>query len=472
MRRPKPPPLPSNVAVLRVVASTDDEQLGRAYRLDGQTKYVFGRSRDADHRVRDPRMSRLHAQIAPIRGQYEVEDLASMNGTFVDGRRVDGAQVLDGQVISMGDTLLVVDRPPARDLMPSSPDADGDSIRPIYGLSLTTQALRASVATVAPLSATVLLLGPTGVGKEVTARAVHEASGRSGEFVAVNCAAIPHALAESEFFGYSRGAFSGAERDHGGFFQRSSGGTLFLDELGELGPSLQAKLLRVIETQEVQPLGPGPAVPVDLRIVAATNADLARGQGSAQFRTDLLARLNQWEIHIPPLVERKADILELWRIFLQAQERPARSASAEFCEALLLHDWPQNARELRNLAHRIDGVVGDAAEFQLKDLPVGFQEPLLPRFEESGEPNYDPIAGARSVSKPAISRPQAAVDATAPPQNGGSAAGRGVPSREEVESALRATKGNIKLTAEQNKWHRTQLYRYMRRYGIDPSKYR
>lgn len=460
MRRLKQSPLRSDAPVLRVVASPDADQLGAVYRLDGESSYVFGRSRDAKHRVRDPRLSRLHAQIAPASGgRYEVEDLESTNGTFVDGLRVGGRMSLDGQIVSMGDTLFVVDRPPHRDLMPSAPDADASSIRTIYGLSLATRALRASVATVAPKPATVLLLGPTGVGKEVTARAVHEASGRSGRFVAVNCAAVPDALAESEFFGYYRGAFSGAERDQEGFFQSSSGGTLFLDELGELPPSLQAKLLRVIETQEVQPLGPGPAVPVDLRIVAATNADLTSDQNGQGFRTDLLARLSQWEIHIPPLAQRKADILELWRIFLEdhTEGRSAPPATAEFCEALLLHDWPQNARELRNFAHRIDGVVGDAAEFQLKDLPRIYQEPLLPRFDESS---------VESAPEPPPTNPPAS------PRDSGQTPGGRAPPREVIESALAAARGNIKLAAERNGWHRTQLYRYMRRYDIDPSKYR
>lgn len=442
--------------VLRVVCTPDTELLGATFPLNGEF-YLFGRSRDAEHRLRDGRMSRAHARIQPSNDtRYTVEDLDTTNGTFLDGRRVRGRRPLEGTVLSMGDTLMVVDRPPDRDLLPAAPEIDPSSVRSIYGLSLATSALRASVATVGPQPGAVLLLGPTGVGKEVTADAIHQASRREGAFVAVNCAAVPETLAESAFFGYYKGAFSGADKDQKGHFQASSGGTLFLDEVGEMPLPLQAKLLRVLETQVVQPVGHGPPEKVDVRVVSATNADLK----STDFRPDLLARLSEWELRIPPLMERKADILELWRVFLERgpSGRSTRGATAEFCEALLLHDWPMNARELRNLARRLDGLVGSAAEFQLQDLPSVMQAPLMPRFEDGSAPS----APARQASAP-----------THPPSSEEpSSVGSGGPSRDVLESALAKARGNVKAAAETNNWHRTQLYRWLKRHDIDPDKFR
>ncbi len=438
--------------LLRIVASPDTSQLGVAFPLSGPT-YLFGRSRETQNQVRDRRMSRQHARLTPSsKGHgYLIEDLDTTNGTFLDGRRIVGRQPLDGDVLSTGDTIFVVDRPPDREGMPASPDADASSIKEIVGSSMATEALRASVATVARRSGTVLILGPTGVGKEVTARAVHRASGRSGPFVAVNCAAIPETLAESQFFGYYRGAFSGADRDQKGYFSEASGGTLFLDEVGELPLTLQAKLLRVLEDQRVQPLGHGPAVGVDLRVVAATNAQLE----SDGFRDDLLARLSVWTLRIPALSERKADILDLWTFFLESESdgTPVRAAAAEFSEALLLHDWPMNARELRNLARKTDGIAGDAHEFQLQDLPSALQGPLLPRFEDS-----------RRTEPAGTTDPDVDFGQTGPIE--------GTPSRAQIERELARGRGNVKLVAEQNKWHRTQLYRWIKHHKIDLQRFR
>ena len=439
--------------VLRIVASPDQAQLGAAFPLTERT-FLFGRSREADNRIGDHRMSRLHARFTPMPdGRYAVEDLETTNGTFLDGRRVYGRQALDGHVVSMGDTLMVIDRPPDRDAMPASPEADPTTVRSIFGWSLATGALRASVATVGTKPGPVLILGPTGVGKEVTARAVHEASGRPGEFVAVNCAAVPQELAESLFFGYYKGAFTGAERDQAGYFQTSSRGTLFLDEVGELPAPLQAKLLRVLEDQIVQPIGHGPSVKVDLRVVAATNAELETGD----FRTDLLARLNEWVIRIPALSERKADVLALWRYFLEREaEGRARPSSAEFSEALLLYDWPQNARELHRFARRMDGLVGDAEEFQLQHLPKEFQAPLLPRFDDGDADDSCDVT--QSGERPDVTAP--ALEPV------------GKPSREALEDILLGVRGNVKLAAKQNGWHRTTLYRWLKSYGIDPQQFR
>ncbi len=430
--------------VLRVVHSPDGERLGETFLLDDHS-FTFGRSREVSHRIRDDRMSRAHARIRRGREGYYVEDLDTTNGTYLDGSAVIGRQPLIGQVLSMGETLFVIDKAPKEGAIPYKADADPATVRRIYGSSQTTSVLRKSIATIAPKRTTVLLLGATGVGKEVAARAVHEASGRDGEFVAVNCAAVPMHLAESLFFGHHKQAFTGADRYQEGLFQRANGGTLFLDEVGELAAPLQAKLLRVLEEQYVQPLGAGPGMPVNVRIVAATNADLE----SNGFRDDLRARLNEWVIKLPPLAERKADVLDLWRYFssVESSAGVSRSYTPEFCEALLLHDWPENVRELRNLARRLDGLVGDAPQFTLEHLDRKLQAPLLPRFEdgESGrrrmpEPDYEEDDEISNPGRP--------------------------PSKSQLEAELRLVRGNVQRVANKNRWHRTQVYRWIRRYEI------
>ena len=445
--------------------------MGATFPLDGHGSYLFGRSKEASTKVRDSRMSRTHAWVRTSADGYLVEDLDTTNGTFLDARAVIGRHPLTGSILSMGDTLFVVDRPPDRDRIPYAPDADPMSVRgEIQGSSLSTTALRAWVATAAPKPGPVLLLGQTGVGKEVAARAIHKTSQRHGEFVAVNCAAVPMNLAESLFFGHTKHAFTGAERAQDGYFQRAMKGTLFLDEVGELPLDLQAKLLRVLEDHQVHPVGAGRAQTVDVRIVAATNADLE----SNGFRPDLRARLSEWVVHIPPLAERKADILDLWRWFSKSPspDQPSRISAPEFCEALLLHDWPTNARGLRTLARTLDGLVGDGPEFLLEHLDKHLQEPLLPRFEE-GE------SGRRreGATKPLIARSRQEDcrddDSLDDERSVDDAAdSRTPPNCEALKQALIDAKGNVKLAAKRNHWHRTQLYRWLRRCGIDPGQYR
>mgnify|MGYP001365238472 CR=1 FL=1 len=211
------------------------------------------------------------------------------------------------------------------------------------------------VRRVAPTDATVLLTGESGSGKDVLARLLHDQSERwEQRFIAVNGASIPRDLMESELFGYARGAFTGAVKDKPGKFLLADGGTLFLDEVGELAPELQSKLLRVIETRQVDVIGSAQTVEVDVRIIAATNADLPARIREGRFRGDLYHRLNVIPIRVPPLRERLEDIPPLWDRFVRefAGEAPVRS-TPELIQALLRRSWPGNVRELSNLARRI-----------------------------------------------------------------------------------------------------------------------
>jgi two-component system response regulator AtoC len=210
---------------------------------------------------------------------------------------------------------------------------------------------------VAMYDTTVLITGQSGTGKELMARGIHEASKREGKsFIPVNCAGIPENLLESELFGHKKGAFTGADRDYGGLFAAASGGTLFLDEIGDLPLPLQVKLLRVLQDNEIRPVGTTRSRAVDVRIIAATSKDLLQEAAQGRFREDLFYRLNVMPIHLSPLVERSEDIPLLTHFFIKRYslrfEKDVTGISPEAISLLLKHSWPGNVRELENLIER------------------------------------------------------------------------------------------------------------------------
>lgn len=211
--------------------------------------------------------------------------------------------------------------------------------------------------TYARSSAAVIVAGESGTGKELFSRLIHQHSSRDQfPFVAVNCAAISETLAESEFFGHEKGSFTGAERYHIGHFERANGGTLLLDEISEIPTTMQAKMLRVIEEQEVLPVGGTSTRPIDVRIIATTNRELAHEVEQGKFREDLFHRLNVLELRLPPLRERKTDIPSLVQDFIQQFQSESiagqLTASPEAMAELCNRDWPGNVRQLRNVIHR------------------------------------------------------------------------------------------------------------------------
>ena len=229
------------------------------------------------------------------------------------------------------------------------------------------------VRRVAPTGTTVLITGESGTGKELIARAIHILSGRKGRFVPVSCAAIPEHLIESELFGYEKGAFTGAVRSKPGKFELAHQGTLFLDEIGEMPLNLQVKLLRVLQDKEIERLGSTKAVKVDIRIVAATNRELEKLVKEGKFREDLFYRLNVVRIHIPPLRERREDIIPLaehfLKVFSREMHKPIEGFSREAKQLLLSYDWPGNVRELQNAVER--AVVLTRYNFIMpEDLPI------------------------------------------------------------------------------------------------------
>jgi DNA-binding NtrC family response regulator len=320
--------------------------------------------------------------------------------------------------------------------------------------------VRAEVALVAPQTIPVLVLGPTGVGKELVAAELHEKSGRSGAFVAVNCAALPPALAESELFGHVAGAFTGsATRGGEGLFAAARGGTLFLDEVGELPEPVQAKLLRALATGEIRAVGASENRRVDVRIVAATHRELA----APAFRDDLRARLQGWIIRVPPLAERREDILPLALAFLRREGRAQPSTDA--AEALLLHDWPLNVRELEQVMRAAAVRAGGGWQVHLAHLPPELAARLHDRKPAPAwnEVTPEPVAVAALAGASGPGAP-----AAAPGADDEAAA----PSKDELVALLRQARGSVSDVARALGKDRRQIYRWLKRHGLDPDDFR
>lgn len=272
-------------------------------------------------------------------------------------------------------TTLRVETTPA-------PDAEVNEFRGMYGTTPVMRDVFRMIARVGRTDVTVLVGGESGTGKELVARALHDESARRHKpFIALNCSALPSELVESELFGHTRGAFTGAVKDRGGLFEAAHGGTLFLDEIGDLGPLAQAKVLRALESGEVMRVGGTKTTRVDVRVIAATNRPLDEMVADGRFREDLLYRLKVISLTLPPLRDRKSDVPLLsshfLHVFAERHGLPARRISDDASEILLNYDWPGNVRELRNV---IEGalVMADGVEICPCDLPASLtaQRPM------------------------------------------------------------------------------------------------
>ena len=258
----------------------------------------------------------------------------------------------------------------------------------LIGSSAAMQRVYRLVEQVAPSSASVLITGESGTGKEMVARTIHDLSPRRGaEFVAINCSAIPETLMESELFGHERGAFTGASVRRQGCFELANGGTLLLDEIAEMPALLQAKLLRVLEERTVRRLGGAQEIPVDVRVLAATNREPHEAVRAGQFREDLLYRLNVITIELPPLRERKEDLPLLARHLVaqlaERHERPARSLSPAALDVLGSHHWPGNVRELRNVIERAVIICSGETVERHHIAPYPLDQRARPRTEDT-----------------------------------------------------------------------------------------
>ncbi len=343
---------------------------GRIFPLDEKRPNLIGRSPEAAVMLADDSVSRRHAEISFKEG-WTLKDLGSANGTYLNALPVREKRLAPRDVIMLGPVeLLVIDQQEGTAGIPKGPlhpDRTGNlhatehlQVRLVHGIRGRSPALLAvigAIESLAEVDSTVLIRGETGTGKELVARAIHASSRRrQGPFVALNCAAIPENLVESELFGHEPGAFTGAASRRRGHFEEAATGTLFLDEVGDLPMQDQAKLLRTIETKAIRRLGGEEEIRVDLRILAASHRDLGDAVRKGAFREDLYHRLKVAEILIPPLRSRPSDIPDLAAYFLTGISmeigRPEIGITHQALQLLQSYPWPGNIRELKNVLER------------------------------------------------------------------------------------------------------------------------
>lgn len=388
---------------------------------------TVGRDASAELVVGDAGVSRIHVRLENRGNAVYVTDLGSRNGTFVNGDTVPSRGMLapPGSVVRVAQTLLVVLRDVSPFVAPTAPVLPG-----LIGGAALDDA-RIVIDTIARTKSPVLVLGETGTGKEVIAAALHAESGRRGEFVALNCAAVAAELVDAELFGHSRGAFSGAVGTRAGLFRTADGGTLFLDEIGELPAAVQAKLLRVLETDQVRAVGEDRTVDVDVRVVAATNRDLDAMVDEGGFRGDLLHRVAGLRVFLPPLRERVEDIPALCLHFL-AQERMPISVHA--LERLMLHSFSGNVRELRNVIRAALEVARRHGHTEIEPGDVATVMGAV--TARIGQPTEESELASR------------------------------------VASALSEAQGSVPLAAQRLGMSRSVLYETLRRLRLDPKSFR
>jgi transcriptional regulator with PAS, ATPase and Fis domain len=383
----------------------------------------------------DALVSGQHARIVRGSGGYDLEDLGSKNGSFVDNLRAEGRQRLrDGALVFVGNHVGVF-------RMVSQIELEAikaELVNPLGPVATASPALAVACDRLRRLAASegeLFIVGETGVGKEVYARAVHEASQRKGKFVAINCAAIPRELVESELFGYRAGAHSTAHSAKAGLIEEAEGGTLFLDEIGEMTPEAQIKILRFLQDRELTPLGATRPRRMDVRIIAATNRTVV-GPGKSGLRDDIVARLGAAPIHLPPLRNRIEDLGALVGHFLA--KTPAEGARFEqpAFRALCLHAWPLNVRELEKIVTTAAVLTG-GKPIGLRDLP----EPIARVLSAPAAP------GARRSTGPS-------------------------PTPAQLEELLRRYEGNVADVSRELGKHRAAVWRWIKKFGLGPQKFR
>ena len=401
--------------------------------------------RIGDVTFEDDLLSRAHAEVVYTGRDWIVRDLGSRNGTFVDGARLPNEpanaepQVLRGltsqAVVRIGHSLIVL----------------CDDVAALLGKQIVVEqdtvcgprwhAALEAVSQAGQALGSVHITGPSGCGKERAARHFHNTSARNrGPFIAVNCAEIPESIAERVLFGAVKGAFSDADSDATGYVAAATGGTLFLDEIAELRPSVQAKLLRVLETKRVVPLGATKATAVDIQLCSATNRNLREAVANDEFREDLYFRIGQPEVCMPALCERREEIPFLVQMEL-AKRSPKAVAHALFVETCLIRQWPGNVRELR----------AAVAAAGLRASSLGESVVQAHMMPPAMSVANDAHQGGHTAKRSVRSRSTA-------------------PNADELRALLRREGWNVTATARLLGIHRTQLRRWIQRLGIaEPS---
>jgi transcriptional regulator of acetoin/glycerol metabolism len=408
---------------LHVLASPDPAMQGKVLDLTpGRTDF----GRESPLQIGDPLLSRCHAALIVGDDHVRVVDDSSRNGTFVGGQRTTRAWAGHGAVLRFGHTLAVLEADMGRAMAFDLPTLD------VPGRSELARVLRGELDLAARSHLTTLLVGETGTGKEHAAQELHRRSGRKGALVRFNVAAVPQELFESELVGHVTGAFTGAGPSRPGRLREAHGGTLVLDEIGELPEAMQAKLLRLLEDGVVRPLGGHADVPVDVRFIASTNADLESMVRNGRFRRDLLARLRSHVVQLPRLGDRLPDLFDLADAVLGRPDPSWRTRLAvQAGEVLLLHDWPDNLRELRAVLGRAVLLAGHTP-IASSHLPDTMRRPA--------EPESTPTPPAM----PSYGRPSAM----------------------QLRGWLHQYRGNIDAIARHVRRHRRQVYRWLHYAGL------
>jgi DNA-binding NtrC family response regulator len=477
------PQAPTAVAAIEILLHSDLSRIGESCRLgpasDDAARFPTMVGREAPHfqpalggegrALLDPCISRVQAivQWAPARGRFGVNMPAGARRPVrlftLQGEAIEAGEVEPGTLLAIGDRILLQLR--------VQPGVASDPLG-MLGNSGAMAALRFRIQSVASFNDSVLIQGETGTGKELVAQAIHLASARRDRpFVALNCAALPEALIESELFGYAKGAFSGANQSKPGLFAAAAGGTLFLDEIGEMPLALQAKLLRVLEVKRMRPVGQQHEEPVDVRIVAATHRDLRKSVREEKFREDLYGRIESPRIEVPPLRERREDIPLLFVLFLRrraheyAQQQGRtwetspfagfwREATAypppvplPYMMRLIGHDWPRNIRELDKFAAEVA-----ASLVQGAGLPP---PPGGPSSLRERQPTHPPASDAVPPPTPPV-----------PPLPDGDTRAHQRPDRAEIERVLGEQNFNQTEAARALGVSYATLDRWLRELGI------
>ncbi len=405
-------------------------------------RVVVGSAEKAQLVIADATVSRIHAELDPRPDGLWVRDLGSRNGTFVRGVFVTEARLSSEREIRLGSITLEI-TPEAHPV--TSREWEQDHFGPLLGTSRPMRRLFATLARVAATDYSILIQGETGTGKELVARAIHDASPRRDKpFVVVDCAAIPETLFESQLFGHARGAFTGAVSARVGDVEAADGGTLFLDEAGELPASMQPKLLRMLESRTVRRVGETEPRKVDIRIVSATHRDLLAMVNAGTFREDLYFRLASVPVNVPPLRDRLEDVPLLARRFLP----PGHDGvlPADLTTELTTRRWSGNVRELRNFVERAVALgVGEALALHRAD-------------ERSSEPKQAASSDASLPPNPFATIPldQLYKDFREQWMDHGE--------RVYLEKILAAHGGNVASAAQRAGLDRTHVYRLLRKY--------
>ncbi len=419
-------------STLRLLVVEGDS--AKAYALPEKGQLVVGRAEECDVRIDHPSLSRRHAAIEIDSSGIWIRELGSTNGTRLGGRRLgpdERVPLPSGELVEIGPVIAVIQGAAAHITTTQGDTTQGGMDR-----------VRRLCDRVALGTLSVLILGETGVGKEVLAERLHEKSPRREKtFLRLNCAALSESLFESELFGHERGAFTGAMNSKPGLLETANGGTIFLDEVGELTPTMQVKLLRVIERREVLRVGGLKATSIDVRFVSATHRDPAEEVKAGRFRADLYFRLNGITIVVPPLRERRDEIVKLAREFAVDSARASHLAEPELPRETLAvlerYSWPGNIRELRNVMER-------AVLLATKGMVL----PIHLALDESAE-THDP-----PESDPLSLQPV--------PSIGGDPEAE----RDRILAALWKNGGNQSTTAKQLGVSRRTLLKKLDKYGI------